>query len=201
MPGVFQLFLLKGTLWMHHFWERPFILLIAISASLGIVIAGDLLSKIRPLYGKAGIAILLTIVTIACVMGTNHYFSISHFSPAKVKLFSMLKERIPADKALLSSDRFIFDQHKAKEAGYRPEVAWYLDREILQARSLKEIEQLSKSVAGRYYLIPYHQQLVPLINQLRQRYKFESIAGDQGAPGKAPMMPYLIFDTKNRVKP
>jgi len=200
MPGVFQLFLLKGTLWMHHYWERPLFPLISIAAALGIFVIADILAKIHTRLAKISTALLVAIITISCAKGLNYYYGINHFSPARVKLFTMLNQKIPPDKALLSYEAFIFDQHTAKEASYRPEVAWYLDREIVQATSFAEIQQKAQTGMFPYYLVPAHQQLAPLINQLRQRYKQQFIQGDPGGPDKAPMLPYSIFDLQSSVE-
>jgi hypothetical protein len=51
-----------------------------------------------------------------------------------------------------------------------------------------------------YYMIPAIPQLISLIEQLRQRYNFQSIPGDPGGPKKAPMLPYFIFDLQSSVK-
>jgi hypothetical protein len=196
MPGVFQLFLLKGTLWMHHYWERPLILPISISAALSITIIADILTKVRPLFAKISTVILVGIITIFCAIGLNNYHNIRHFSPAKVSLFTMLNGMIPADKALLSFESLLFEQHKAKQSSYRPEFAWYLDREIVQATTPAEIQKQVQTGRFPYYLIPAHQQLMPLISQLEKLYKYQTIDGDPGGPQQAGMMPYFIFELK-----
>ncbi len=202
MPAVFQLFLLKGCLWKHQTWERPLIPLVSIAAALGIMLLADILTKIRPLLAKICTVALMGIITISCVKGLNYYHNISHFSPARVELLTMLNKRIPPDKALLSPllpfEGLVVEQHPAKGRHYRPEVAWYLDREIVRAATLSDIQRLARTGRFPYYLIPAHQQLAPLINQLRQRYKFESVPGDPGGTGQAGMMPYFIFDLSSK---
>jgi hypothetical protein len=201
MPALFQLFLLKGCLWKHETWERPLMLPLALAAALGIMLLADVLAQLRPLFAKIAVAVLVVIIAISCARGLNHYHSISHFSPAKVQLLTMLNRRIPPDQALLSPlypfEGLIAHQHEAKGAFYRPEVAWYLDRQIVQAGTFEEVQAKAKTGRFPYYLIPYHQQLAPFISQLRKRYKFESIPGDPGGKGKAPMMAYLIFDLRS----
>jgi len=201
LPGVFQLFLLRGTLWMHHYWERPLAPFIAIAAAQGIFVIADILTKIRPLLAKISTAVLVLIITISCAIGLNYYRNISHFSLAKVKLFKMLNERIPPDKGLLSFESLIFDQHSAKQSSYRQEIAWYLDREIVQARTVSEIEKQAKTGRFPYYLMPgtYYDRemsayLAKLSNELQQRYKMTYIPPDPGGPGQAPMLPYFIFE-------
>jgi len=207
LTGIFQLFLLKGTLWMHHYWERPFAPLIAISAALAIMMLADILAKIRSYLPKIIVPMCILVVTFFCAKGLNYYHSIRHFSPARVELFSNLNKVIPADKALLSFEDFIVNQNKAKGAHYRPEVAWYLDREVVTARTVEEIEKQAGTGRFLFYLMPeqvYDSRadtyLANLSKQLQQRYKFISIARDPGAPGKAPMFPYLLFDLRSKAQ-
>jgi len=105
----------------------------------------------------------------------------------------------------LSFEPHIIDQKPGiKQASYRPEVAWYLDRDVVVARTIEDIDQKAKT--GKYpcYLIPYAKDLLPIINYLSQRYKYELIAGVQGQRTKdgkflrAGMRPYLIFDLQSK---
>jgi 4-amino-4-deoxy-L-arabinose transferase-like glycosyltransferase len=203
---VAQVFLLRGALWKHQTWERPFAPFIAIAAALGILLLADVLTKARPILAKIVTAVLMLIVTIACAKGLNHYHSIIHFSPEKVKLFTTLNERIPPDKMLLSFEALTVEQHSAKGAFYRPEIAWYLDREIVRATTLAEIDKQARTGKFLYYLMPttYYTKeasdyLAKLNAQLRQRYKSTYIAPDPGGPSRAPMLPYMIFDLRSRV--
>ena len=204
MPPVFQLFLLKGCLWRHQTWERPFCFLIAIAAALGIMLVGDILKKANKHFANAVVVSVVGLCVVCSVRGTNFYYGIRWQSPAKIKMFEMLKERIPPDKALLSFEDFIINQHPAKGAFYRPEIAWHLDRDIVAARTLEEIERQAKTGRYPYYLIPQVQELMPLINQLALHYKYEYILGDPGELRdgkfyKAGMLPYMIFDLGRKV--
>jgi len=205
MPAIFQLFLLKGCLWKHQTWERPLILPIAVAAALGIMLLADILTKARPLLAKIVTAIIMVIITVSCAKGLNYYYSIHHFSPEKVKLFTMFNELIPPDKMLLSFEGLKVQQHKAKGSHYRPEIAWYLDREVVVARTLTEIEEQAKTGKFPYYLMPrtYYDRetsayLAKLSNELQQRYKMTYIPPDPGGPDQAPMLPYLIFDLSSK---
>ncbi len=198
LPGFFQVFLLKGALWMHHYWERPFSPLVAMAAALGIMTLADILGKARPQLAKVCTAALVGIMAIWCIKGLNHYYSIRHFSPERVSLFKTLNERIPPDKRLLSYQSQKVEQHEAKGEHYRPEVGWYLDREIDVATTLADIQAKAQTGLYPYYLIPAVQQMAPLIQPLQQRYKFESVRGDPGGPNLAPMLPYLIFDLQSK---
>jgi len=117
----------------------------------------------------------------------------------------MFNELIPPDKMLLSFEGLKVQQHKAKGSHYRPEIAWYLDREVVVARTLTEIEEQAKTGKFPYYLMPrtYYDRetsayLAKLSNELQQRYKMTYIPPDPGGPDQAPMLPYLIFDLSSK---
>jgi len=148
-----------------------------------------------------------------CITGTNYYYSIRWQPEAKIKMFQMLNSRIPPDKYLLSFDPFVVDQHAAKGAFYRPEVAWYLDREIVQASKLEEITTAAKTGKYPFYLLPLSvgdpqvdAYLANLSRQLGQLYKYEYIAGQSGEFDKkdrfvkAGMSNYILFDLNNPLK-
>jgi hypothetical protein len=200
LPGIFQLYLLKGTLWMHHYWEMPFVPILAISTALMVMLAYDLISrKNRKLAVVVSVAVVICAAGF-CLKGLNHYNYIKHWSPEKVKLFMMLNGLIPENQSLLSYEDFIFNQSEAKQAGYRPEVAWYLDRDVVVARSLEEIQRKAATGKFRYYLVPLAGELSGLINQLAQKFSYKSIAGDDGAPQQAGMYPYALFDLHTQKK-
>ena len=205
LTPVFQLFVLKGCLWKHQTWEMPFGPFIAIAAALGIMLLGDILGKISHRLSLAGRVCLITVCLIFCIIGTNYYYDIRWQSPAKIEMFKMLNKKIPPDKALLSFEDFIVDQHSSKGGFYRPEIAWYLDREITPARTADDIQRLAGTGRYPYYLIPQADQLMPLINLLTRLYKYQYVAGDPGAETKdgnflrAGVIPYLIFDLNSKI--
>ena len=143
---------------------------------------------------------IFVIIIGYCNKGKNYLHSIRWQPQAKIDMFKKLNQRIPPDKALLSFEPFIVNQHKSKGGFIRPEIAWYLDREIVPARSVEEIKKYASTGRYPYYLIPVVNELSPLIAQLQKRYKFEYIPGVQGERTKdgkflkAGMMPYVIFD-------
>ncbi|MFA5422399.1 MAG: glycosyltransferase family 39 protein [Phycisphaerae bacterium] len=201
MIPVFQLFILKGCLWQHQTWERPLTFIVTIAAAQGIMLSGDLAKKIHKRLADIVVLVLIGIILIASVKGTNHYYNIRWQSPNKIKMFQQLNSMIRPDKRLLSFEDFIVNQGgEAKIPFIRPEIAWYLDRQITQATSLEEVEKYAETGLYPYYLIPNVPQLQPFIQQLQQRYKLENyIVGDPGElnDGKfyrAAMMNYLIFN-------
>ena len=198
---LLQIFILKGCLWAHQTWLTPFFMLIAIGAAGGVQLMGLIVDKIKLGAGYYAKGVLILIFLVVSIIGSNNYYSIRHFSETKVDLLKKLNSIIPANENLLSFEDFVVNQHKAKGAFYRPEVAWYLDRDVEIARTLEEIE--SKAATGKYqvYLMPisdYNPQTTAYLNnlakQLTQKYKYEYIPAEPIRPLRAPMQPYMIFD-------
>ncbi len=204
MPPVFQMLLLKGCLWRHQTWERPFAPFIAIAAALAVMLLGDLLRKINKTLANAAMVTLVATIFVCCIIGTNYYYNIRWQAPAKIKMFDMLNQKIPPDKALLSFESFIVDQHKAKGAFYRPEIAWHLDRDIVEATSFEQVQKYARTGKYSYYLVPAVNQLSPLINELTKRYELLEIIPDEPGERKhgkfyrAGMMRYMIFDLSSK---
>jgi hypothetical protein len=146
------------------------------------------------------------------MIGTDHYYRIRWQPPEKIRMLEMLKRIIPPDKALLSFEDFIVDQHSEKQAAARGEIGWHLDREIVVARAPAEIEQQAATGRFPYYLMPlahWNQEaatyLVRLNKELRQRYNGRLIRNlDQGEATKdgkflrAAMRPYMIYDLSSK---
>lgn len=211
MPGVYKLLALKGMVWRHQYYQRAFAPFLAIAVALAVMLLADLLKKINRRLSIAVPLVLLAVLFGFCMVGTNFYYSIRWQAPAKIRMFKMLNQSIPPDKALLSYESFIVNQHKSKGAFYRPEIAWYLDREIVQARTPTQIQQQAKTGRFPYYLMPtthYNKQeaarLAKLGNELRRRYKMYDVPGDPGERTKdgkfikAGMNSYMIFDLKTK---
>lgn len=200
----FQLFILRGCLWRHQTWEQPLAPLIAIAVTLAILTIGDNLKKIHRRLALAVDGLLIIILLISCIIGTNYYYAVRWQPEAKIKMFQMLNSRIPPDKALLSFEDFIVNQHESKGGFIRPEIAWYLDRDIIPAHTIEEIKRYASTSQYPYYLIPAANELSPLITQLRQDYQYEYVPGDPGETTKdgkflkAGMPPYMIFDLTSK---
>lgn len=214
MVPFFALFLLRGCLWRHQTWLQPLTPCVAIAASLGIFLLWDLIKKINVKIAFVTVVLILSLCVGYCIAGTNYYYAIRWQPEAKIRMFKMLNSRIPSDKYLLSFEPFIVNQHKSKGAFYRPEIAWYLDREITQARTPQEILDYAKTGKYPYYLMPlslYDQKatayILNLSNQLQQLYKFEYIFGQPGERDrkgrfiKAGMPNYILFDLQKPVRP
>jgi hypothetical protein len=209
----FQLFILKGALWRHQTWEMPLCPLVAIAAAQGAMLLGDLFSKINKKYAVAAVVAVTSIFLVYLIIGTNYYYAVRWQPEAKIDMFKMLNSRIPPDKHLLSFDPFVVDQHESKGAFYRPEIAWYLDREIIQAAKLEEITAAAKTGKYPFYLMPLSvgdpqtdAYLSNLSKQLGQFYKYEYIPGVSGETDskgrflKAGMSNYILFDLEKPLK-
>jgi 4-amino-4-deoxy-L-arabinose transferase-like glycosyltransferase len=201
MPGIFQLFLLKGVVWEHQWWERPLVPLISIMTALGLLMLGDLLRKMHRGLAHAGIAVGVGAIIVSTFLGTNHYYGLRYYYPERLEMFESLRDEIPRDKALLSFESYLFDQKPGvKPASYWPEVGWHLDREIVVARTLEEIESQARTGRFPYYLMPVQHRredvnryLAWLSLEMRNRYTSRRVRAnpdqwvfDLQAPKNAP---------------
>ncbi len=199
-----QLLLLRGALWKHQTWERPLGPLIAIAAALGVMLLADILKKLHRRLAHLGTVALVGLFLVYCIIGTNYYYAVRWQPPEKIEMFKMLNQRIPPNKALLSFEPLIVHQHKAKGAFYRPEIAWYLDRDIVQANTLEQVQEYAKTGNFPYYLVPAVDGLAPLIKPLQKKYEFQYIPGVEsettkdGKFLKAGMYPYMIFNLNSK---
>jgi hypothetical protein len=214
MPAVFQLFILRGALWPHQYWEFPLAPFLAIAAALAIMLLADSLGKISRWAANVAVVLVVGIIFISCMKGLDYYYNIRWQSPNKIKMFKDLNMMIPPDKALLSFEHFIVNQHSVKGPHYRPEIAWYLDREIVVAYMPADIEKMAKTGRFPYYLMPgTHRDsraaayLPRLRSELEKRYKMTRyVPGDPGQPARggkplrASMPAYFIFDLNSFVE-
>lgn len=142
-PALLQLFVLRGALWMHQSWERPLAPVLAICCAMGLLLfrrIGATASQRYPnVAGGAFATALGVFLAWSCWAGTQHYYAIRWQHPQKIEAMKWLNENIPADKPLLSVESFMTNQHSSKGAFLRPEVAWYLDRRVVQPISPEEI--------------------------------------------------------------
>jgi len=177
LPGIFQLFVLKGFLWPHQFAERPFSPFLAVAAALGIVAFGRFVAR-GNLRLSTALQVALLILSVAfCVPGAQHYYSIKWHPPEKIAMWKELNRLTPPDKKLLSFDvqldNLIVTQSKAKGPTYRGEPAWYIDREIVQAPSRETLQRSYQKVN-----IPYA-KFVQIIRRLQEAYRSGRVSDQQ----------------------
>ncbi len=212
-PMILFLLVFKGLVWRHQYWLRPIGFPVAIAGAMAILMIGDFIKRMNKKAALAVMAGLIALISGYGVMGTNYFHDIRWQPLAKIDMFKGLNEAIPPEKRLLSFEDFIVNQHKSKGGFIRPEIAWYLDREIDTARTLEEIQQKAASGEYPYYLMPlayYDQQTTQYLNQLaaqlRQTYKSEYVPGvpgkrtDEGEFLRAGMNPYMIFDLNSKIR-
>ena len=212
MVPFFALFILRGCLWKHQTWLHPMDPFVAIAASLGIFMLWDSIKKIN---FKIAIVVVLAVLSLCvgyCVAGTNYYYAIRWQAESKIRMLKMINSRIPSDKYLLSFEDFVVDQHESKGAFYRPEIAWYLDREITPATTIEEIIKRAGTGKYPYYLMPLavgdpqsDEYLTNLSRMLQKLYKYDYIPGEPGEIDKyhrflkAGMPNYVLFDLRTPI--
>jgi hypothetical protein len=178
MPAFFQLVLLKGTLYPHQYWERPMAPFMAIAAALAVMILFDILKRFKWTIAALASAVLTILLCAGCIYGINYYYGIRWENPQRMQMFKDLNSKIPPDKALLSLEPLTVDQFPGvKAASYRPEIAWYLDREIEQADTIEQIAEKAKTGKYPYYLFSADMgepAARKLFSELLKRYKLDS---------------------------
>lgn len=197
----FQLFILKGCLWPHQTWETPLAPFLAIAIAMAIVSIGEILKLLANKNFAIAIQLILAAaLAISCFFGTKYYYDIRWQPEAKIEMFKKLNKEIPPDKALLSYEDFIVNQNEAKGAFIRPEIAWYLDRDIVPAQEYEQVKKLAATGQYPVYMCPAVGELKDLIEKLMQEYPYEivkGVNGEQTSDGKflkAGMYPYVIFN-------
>ncbi len=154
LPGIILLIVFRGLVREHQYWLRPFAPFVAVSASLGLMMIADILRKIHRRAAVAGVIASVIIIAVFCTRGLAAYRQIRWQSPRTIELFQELNRQIQPDKALLTFKDFVIKQHPAKGSFYRPEYAWYLDRDMIVAQTMPEIEQKARTGRFTRYFIP-----------------------------------------------
>jgi hypothetical protein len=229
LPGLLQMFILRGALWPHQYWERPLGPFIAIAAALGILVIGR---SLLPVHRAVAVAVMAGAVVLcgwASVEGANYYYSIVWQTPKKIAMWKELNQFIPPDKELATFDReldnLVVTQSQAKGPVYRGEPAWYIDRIMVDANTPEQIEALVASKKAPVYLLPYPGSLGygkygpdlgrkvfekhnRIAEYLVKRYpvisQYPGVDGQPDGRGgilKFGMRPYLIFDLTQPGKP
>ncbi len=230
LPGLLQMFILRGTLGPHQYWERPLGPFIAIAAALGILVIGRSLRQVHRAVAVAVMAGAVVLCGWASVEGANYYYSIVWHTPKKIAMWKELNRLIPPDKELITFDReldsLVVTENKAKGPVYRGEPTWYIDRIIVDANTPEQVEALRKSKKVPVYLLPWpgslgygkygtdaqkvYEKHVRVAEYLVKRYPVISqYPGVDSVPDperprsilKFGMRPYLIFDLTKPGRP
>ena len=133
-------------------------------------------------------------------MGLDNDLGISQQSPTMIEIWKALNRNIPPNEALLSYRSLLIQNNPAKGSHYRPEVAWYLDRETVPATTLPDIARLASSGRFRYYLVDMSPQTIGVYDELMTKYRYEYFKGHpvQREPERVPMNDQLVFDLRTR---
>jgi hypothetical protein len=192
MPGVFYALVFTEAMFDHQYMYRHFSLFVAIAAASGIYRIWGVLATRKPVIADTVFILLFAFIVIFCAIGLNQYRQIQWYPPKKLEMFERIQASIPPNEALLSYESYLVFEHEAKGLFYRPEVAWYLDREIIVVRSFEEIQHRAESGENTRYLMSNTQ--VPLFQQMRNFYSYEYVQGRPYRKDQARMPSYHIFD-------
>ncbi|MFC1694923.1 ArnT family glycosyltransferase [Pseudomonadota bacterium] len=198
VPGVLYVAVFTEAMWVHQFKYSYFSLFIAIAAALALLRLRDLLTTSGLVIANMAAAVSLIVIFVFCIVGLNAYHDIEWYPPKKIEMFENLSHRLRPDQSLLSYESYVVSENPAKGSFYRPEIAWYLDREIVVARSLPEIQKYSASGKFPYYLMANTKS--PLFLEMKKIYSYEYIQGRHSKPGKVGMPSYHIFDLRSEKK-
>jgi len=199
-----QFVILKGAVWHHHYWLQPVAPLIALAAASALLVLWKLLRKTNVTLAGIIVGGIFLVCVFQSVKGAKYYYDIIQHPLPKIEMLKRIRAGTPPDKALLSFESFVVEEHPAKGSHYRPQIAWYLDREIVEARSFAEVQAQARTGRFRYYLIPAVRQLGPLLRQLVQKYEIaDQVKAVQPVPGlpidpdmpmNRGMLPYVVLD-------
>jgi len=195
-PGLLNMLIFTELYWVHQFNYVHSSVFIALTAAIGIQrVLGVLRVRNRRLSEIAAFVMLATIVGFSA-HGLNAYHGIRHRSPVEIGIFKDLGERIEPDKALLSYHSYLIKNTPYQAAHYRPEIAWYLDREIRAATTVDQVKSNATSGRFPYYLVPAG---IPVARILMRDYSYEFFQGhpyQEGPPSVTGFPNHILFDLR-----
>jgi tetratricopeptide (TPR) repeat protein len=198
MPSILHAAVFSESLWVHNHDYKWFALPFAIAAALGILQMRDSLLTRGAALANAATLIVLAVVCGFAARGINNYYAVRNWSTAEVDLFKHLNSEMAPDETLLTYQSYLMVENPHKLSYFRPEVAWYLDRDMAVATTLEDIERRAATKKYPYYLVP--QDLAPpaLIEQLKARYAWGivQVRRDQDTPGVFDEGDELVFDLR-----
>jgi len=189
-PGLLFLLVFRGLALEHPHWQAPLALFVAVGAALGILLVGDVFAAIHRLFGGSVVAALTVLSVVFCNQVLAEHRAVRTISPRTLGLFQKLGAEIPPGQLLLKFKDFTVPSSGANASIYRPEYAWYLDREMVVANAwhynpnwagpaqidkvvddtIGEIQRQAKTGRFAYYFIPAreHPDYDPLYYQSRE---------------------------------
>jgi tetratricopeptide (TPR) repeat protein len=175
-PGVLNMLLLSNGYWGHQFqyvWFAPWA---AIVAAIVVLQMRDWLGETHRLAKELTTLLILGSIVGFAAVGLNHFYASRHFPESTIAAFRKLNREIPPDGALLSSVNFVFKDPN-KPSFYRPEVAWNLDRGIVTASTIQEVDELAGSFP--FYLADVESVPPAMLEELKRRYSYEVVPGQK----------------------
>ena len=198
MPAILNMCLFTESYWVHQLSYKSFELPAAIAAALGILALRDwLLPRGRAAANAAALALVAVICGFAA-RGLNDYYGFRLWSPAEIDMFKRLNGKMAPDETLLTYQNYYISDNPNKLTHIRPEVAWYLDREMRAATTLEEIRAAAAGGKRPFYLVGQEAAPPALIEQLKARYPWEVVPVRRGF-GQTPLFDegdQLIFDLR-----
>jgi tetratricopeptide (TPR) repeat protein len=169
--------LLPEIFWVHQHAYMPLAIGMALAAALGILTLRDVVLGGRKLLGDIAVASAVVVIAGFGAVGLNQYYNSRHYPPEVINMFRRLNQEIPSNEVLAAFFNHVYQESPSKPAFYRPEVAWYLDREIVTARTVVEIAQLAADRRSSFYLAEVPPTPPALVEELKRRYPFEHFKG------------------------
>ncbi len=177
MPGILTMVVFTEWFWVHQFVYKWLTLPVAVAAALGILKMRDsLLTRGRAVANGATFVVVAVICGYA-VRGTDDYYAIRHRSPVEIDMFKKLNREIAPDETLLTYQSYVAVENPNKLAHLRPEVAWYLDRAMVVATTMEQVEQKAAKGKFPFYLVEVDLAPPALVEQLKARYPSEFVQG------------------------
>ena len=199
-PGLLSMVFLTEWFWPHEFAYKSFSLPVAIATALGILKIRDSLEARRNAWGNWTTFAVIAVICAFAIRGLDDYYGIRHRTPTEAEMFKQLNRDMAPDQTLLTYQSYYMPQFAGKLVHLRPEVAWYLDRNMEVSTSLEDVEQKSANPHYPFYLVDVGSAPEQLIEQLKARYPYRFI---QGSPFRekphlvAGIGDQLIFDLRS----
>jgi hypothetical protein len=201
VPGVLNMVVFSEWFWAHQFVYMWLSVGVAIAGAFVILRLREALLAGGERLANVAMAAILAVIVGYCAAGLDSYYERRWRSSIEIDLMKRLNKETPPDHGLLTYRQYVIQDHPNKIAHYRPELAWYLDRPMVVARTLEEIERQEATGKFTYYLAEVPLTPQPLIDQLTARYAHEFIKGVAYQPEPldiAGLNDQMLFDLRAR---
>ncbi len=206
LPGVAVLAVFPELFWLHHMEYSWLSLPVAIAAALGVLQLRDALLTRGRTAANAAFVATVALVGVCAARGLNDYYAVRWRAPVELDMFKKLNKAIAPDQSLLTYYEYFVQEYADKAGLYRPEVAWSLDRPMVVARTLEEVEARAATGKFPFYLVGARLAPPALLEQLKARYPSELVqsnpfrADPNEAESRRQFGDQLIFDLRPEVE-